>query len=356
MKFKRILITGGAGFVGSNIAIKLKEKYPDSEIFTLDNLKRRGSELNLPRFKEVGIKFIHGDIRNKEDFEELQDIDLIFECSAEPSVLAGLDNSPSYLINTNLLGTINCLEFARKNNAHFIFISTSRVYPVKTINDLKYKEEDTRFSLEDNQITTGSSTEGIAENFPLEGGRSLYGATKLCSELLIQEYIDSFGLKAIINRCGVITGPWQMGKIDQGVFVLWVAKHIFGGKLSYIGYGGEGKQVRDFIHIDDLFNILDIQINSDSTYSGGIFNIGGGKENSISLQELTKICEEVTGNILQISSIKENRPSDLISFITDSSKIRNISGWKPKKGALETVSDIAEWINDNKEQLKNILS
>lgn len=356
MRYKKILITGGAGFVGSNLAIKLKEKYSDAEIFVLDNLKRRGSELNLPRFKKAGINFIHGDIRNKEDFEEIGKIDLLFECSAEPSVLAGLDTSPSYLINTNLLGTINCLELARKNKATFIFISTSRVYPVKPINSLQFKEEKTRFSLENNQKIIGASAEGIAENFPLEGTRSLYGSTKLCSEIIIQEYMDSFGLKGIINRCGVITGPWQMGKIDQGVFVLWVARHIFGGKLSYIGYGGKGKQVRDFIHIDDLFDILDIQINDLKTYSGNIFNIGGGKENSVSLQELTEICEKTTGNKIKINSVKENRPADLISFITDCDKIKKISGWKPKKNAEKTVSDIANWINKNKEQLKDILS
>jgi CDP-paratose 2-epimerase len=211
MQYKKILITGGAGFVGSNLAIKLKEKYSDSEIFVLDNLKRRGSELNLPRFKKTGINFIHGDIRNKEDLEDIEKIDLIFECSAEPSVLAGLNTSPSYLINTNLLGTINCLELARKNKANFIFISTSRVYPVKLINDLEFEEEKTRFSFKAEQKIVGASVEGIAENFPLEGARSLYGSTKLCSEIIMQEYMDSFGLKGIINRCGVITGPWQMG-------------------------------------------------------------------------------------------------------------------------------------------------
>lgn len=356
MNYKRILITGGAGFVGSNLAIKFKEKYPEIEMFVLDNLKRRGSELNLPRLKKAGINFVHGDIRNKEDFEEIKNIDLVLECSAEPSVLAGLDTSPSYLINTNLLGTINCLEFARKNNSAFIFISTSRVYPIESINKLKYKEEETRFSLEENQEITGASNDGIAENFSLEGARSLYGSTKLCSEIIIQEYMDSFGLRAIINRCGVITGPWQMGKVDQGVFVLWVAKHIFEGKLSYIGYGGEGKQVRDFIHIDDLFDILDIQVNDLLKYNGGIYNIGGGKENSVSLLELTKICEKITGNRVKITSVKENRPADLISFITDSRKIKNISGWAPKKNAEETVSDIAKWIDDNKDQLKDILS
>lgn len=356
MRYKKILITGGAGFVGSNIAIKLKEKYPESEIFVFDNLKRRGSELNLPRLKNAKINFVHGDIRNKEDFEEIGKIDLILECSAEPSVLAGLDTSPSYLINTNLIGTINCLELARKNKSFFIFISTSRVYPIKPINNLVFNEEKTRFSLNTNQKIIGASEEGIAENFPLEGARSLYGSTKLCSEIILQEYMDSYGLRGIINRCGVITGPWQMGKIDQGVFVLWVARHIFGGKLSYIGYGGEGKQVRDFIHIDDLFDILDIQINNPDIYNGNIYNIGGGKKNSISLQELTKICEKITKNKIDITSVKENRPADLISFITDSNKIKKISGWQPKMNAEETISDIAKWISDNKEQLKNILT
>lgn len=356
MKYKKILITGGAGFVGSNLALKLKNKYPQTDIVALDNLKRRGSELNISRLKEAKINFVHGDIRCREDFEEIDKIDLILECSAEPSVLAGINSSPSYLINTNLLGTINCLEFARENRADFIFLSTSRVYPIKLINNLNFKETTNRFILESKQKIIGASKYGIAENFPLLEARSLYGATKLCSEILLQEYIDTYNLKGIVNRCGVITGPWQMGKVDQGVFVLWVARHIFGGKLSYIGYGGEGKQVRDFIHIDDLFDILDIQLNNINKFNGGIYNIGGGIKNSVSLQELTKICEEITGNKIKINSIKETRPADLKLFITDSRKIMKLTSWKPKKNIKETIIDIADWINKNKSQLKSILS
>lgn len=356
MQYKNILITGGAGFVGSNLAFKLKKRYTDSNIYILDNLKRRGSELNLKKFKGAGINFIHGDIRNKEDFEELEKIDLILECSAEPSVLAGINSSPAYLINTNLLGTINCLEFARVKKADFIFISTSRVYPIDPINKLAYEENDARFLISNKQKIRGASSAGISEEFPMDGARSLYGTTKLASELLLQEYIYNFGLKGVINRCGVITGPWQMGKIDQGVFVLWVARHIFGGSLSYIGYGGKGKQVRDFIHIDDLFDLIDIQINNIEKFNGQIYNVGGGKENSVSLQELTKICEKVTGNSIEISSVAENRPADLRFFITDCKKIKKVSNWQPKKGAEETIRDIAKWINENKEELKNILS
>jgi len=353
---QNILITGGAGFVGSNLALKLKEKYPEIKVTVLDNLKRRGSELNLPRLKEKGINFVHGDIRNKEDFEEVGKTDLILECSAEPSVLAGINSSPDYLINTNLLGTINCLEFARKNNSAFLFLSTSRVYPIDPINNLNLIEEETRFSLNDKQNSVGASGLGIAENFPLEGARSLYGTTKLCSELILQEYIYNYDLKGIINRCGVITGPWQMGKVDQGVFVLWVARHVFGGRLAYIGYGGKGKQVRDFLHIDDLFEVLDIQINDLDKFSGQVWNIGGGVENSVSLQELTKICEEVTGNKIEIAEVLEDRPADLKLFITDFSKIRNATGWEPQKDARQTIQDIYSWIKENENQLKTILS
>jgi CDP-paratose 2-epimerase len=322
----------------------------------LDNLKRRGSELNVPRLKTAGINFVHGDIRNKEDFEEIESADLILECSAEPSVLAGITSSPSYLINTNLVGTINCLEFARKNKADFVFLSTSRVYPIDPINSLNYVEEEKRFNLAEKQEISGASPEGIAENFPLDQARSLYGTTKLCSELILQDYIYNYGIRGVINRCGVITGPWQMGKVDQGVFVLWVARHIFGGKLSYIGYGGAGKQVRDFIHIDDLFDILDIQLNDIEKFNGGVFNIGGGLKNSVSLRELTEICEKVTGNKIKIDSETESRSADLKLFITDCRKIKKLTGWSPKKNVEETISDIAEWINENKESLKQILT
>ncbi|MDD3887309.1 MAG: NAD-dependent epimerase/dehydratase family protein [Patescibacteria group bacterium] len=354
--YKNILITGGAGFVGSNLALKLKNKYSKTNIFVLDNLKRRGSELNILRLAKQNIKFIHGDIRCKEDFDEIPRIDLILECSAEPSVLAGINSSPDYLINTNLLGTINCLEFARKNDANFLFLSTSRVYPIETINKLNYIESKDRFDLSNKQKIKGASKFGIAENFPINGSRSLYGATKLCSEILLQEYVANYGIKGIINRCGVITGPWQMGKVDQGVFVLWAARHIFGGKLSYIGYGGQGKQVRDFIHINDLFDIIDIQLNSIDKFNGEVYNIGGGAKNSVSLKELTTICQKITGNKIKIDSTKETRPTDLKLFITDSRKIMKLADWKPKKDIKETMTDIVKWINENKNQLKAILS
>ncbi len=259
MSHRSVLVTGGAGFVGSNLAIMYKRRYPETRVSVLDNLRRRGSELNIPRLRQSGIEFIHGDIRNREDFPEFE-AGLILECSAEPSVLAGYSGSPRYLLNTNLIGTLNCLELARKQGADFVFLSTSRVYPIQALRSLNYSEAGTRFVLADEQPYPGASALGISEDFPLRGSRSLYGATKLASELFVEEYGAAFDLKTVVNRCGVITGPWQMGKVDQGVFALWMARHYFGGELSYFGYGGTGKQVRDFLHITDLFELADTQI------------------------------------------------------------------------------------------------
>lgn len=356
MTYKNILVTGGAGFVGSNLAIKLKLDYPKLKITCLDNLKRRGSELALPRLREAGVEFRHGDIRNPEDLQ-VDEADLILECSAEPSVLAGIHSSPAYVINTNLLGTVNCLEQARRHKADILFLSTSRIYPMDKLNQLEYKESSTRFELLEDQTLPGASSKGISERFPLAGPRSFYGATKLASELIINEYSESYKVRAIINRCSVITGPWQMGKIDQGVFVLWLAKHYYKKPLAYIGYGGTGKQVRDFIHIDDLYRAVKVQLDNFDDYAGTeVYNIGGGLANSVSLQELTKLCEEVTGHKVKIESIKENRPADVRIYYTDSSKFLKKSGLSWQKDISTMVQDVYGWIRDNEIALKPLLS
>ncbi|QHV93646.1 NAD-dependent epimerase/dehydratase family protein [Spirosoma endbachense] len=351
----KLLITGGAGFVGSSLAIALKKNYPDYQIFALDNLKRRGSELSLARLKAAGIDFVHGDIRNKEDFDSLPSVDTVIEASAEPSVLAGLDGTPDYLINTNLFGTVNCLNYALKHKANFIFLSTSRVYPIRTIETLNFEEAETRFVLTDDQPVAGVSSRGIAENFPLDGARSLYGTTKLASELLIQEYNEFYGLKTVINRCGVITGPWQMGKVDQGVMVLWIAKHYFEQQLAYIGYGGTGKQTRDMLHIDDLYRLIDWELHNLDKVNGDILNAGGGVQSSASLQELTKICQEITGKTIPIKEVTENRAADIRLYITDNTNVTAKTGWSPQLGIREIVTDIHAWLDANRAALEPIL-
>ena len=304
LRYETMLITGGAGFIGSNLAVSFKKKYPALRVIAFDNLKRRGSELNIQRLKQSDVEFVHGDVRNPEDLEFGTKINLLLECSAEPSVLAGYGCSPQYLINTNLVGTINCLELARENGSDIVFLSTSRVYPYTAINDIKTTEMETRFAWnkEQGRHLSGWSENGIDVDFPLNGVKSMYGATKLCSEIILLEYLKMYGVRGVINRCGVIAGPWQFGKADQGVFMLWMLAHYFKNPLKYIGFGGKGKQVRDLLHVDDLFDLLDLQIASMDNITGEIYNIGGGAAISLSLRETTKLCENITGNKIEIKS------------------------------------------------------
>ena len=351
----KIVITGGAGFVGSTLCLQLKIKYPNYQIIAFDNLKRRGSELNLIDLKTAGIEFIHGDIRNNEDLASLETFDVLIEASAEPSVTAGLDSDPTYVINNNLYGSINCFNACIKNKAKLIFLSTSRVYPIATIENASYTEQETRFIFEDNQDLTGITTKGISEKLSLDGARSFYGTTKLASEMFINEYAAFYGLKAAITRFGVIAGPRQMGKTDQGVVTLWMAKHFWKQSLKYIGYGGTGKQVRDILHVDDVVDLVDLQIHEIEKFEGKIYNVGGGLENSTSLQEMTVICEKISGNKINISSETETRTADLRIYITDNSKIEAETGWKPKKSVETVLKDIYNWIKQNEQQLEPIL-
>jgi CDP-paratose 2-epimerase len=272
---RRVLVTGGAGFVGSNLAVALAERRSEWEVVALDNLRRRGSELNLPRLAEAGVRFVHGDVRARADLMDLDAIDALIECSAEPSALAGLRGNASYVVDANLVGAHNCLELAARDGAQFLFLSTSRVYPYATLDRAGYREGPTRFELEPEQELPGLSGEGVSEGFPLEGPRTLYGATKLAAELLVAEYRASCGLRAAIDRCGVIAGPWQMGKDDQGVFTYWLLGHYFGRDLRYIGYGGTGKQVRDVLHVDDLADLIEDQLLRPEHWDGATVYVWG---------------------------------------------------------------------------------
>ncbi len=339
--------------MGSNLAIRLKRDRENIRVVALDNLRRRGSELNITRLRENGVEFVHGDVREKEDLNVMEKIDCILDCSAEPSVLAGYTDSPEYVVNANLIGTLNCLELARKHGSDIIFLSTSRVYPMNLINDLKFEETPTRYELID-QDMRGVSSAGLSEEFPMDGTRSLYGATKLASELIMQEYLEMYRLRGIINRCGVITGPWQMGKPEQGFVVLWVARHLFGGSLNYIGFEGNGKQVRDILDIEDLYRLLVIQIANLDELKNEIFNVGGGRERSLSLQELTILCEEATGNRIEIHQVRDTRAADIRIYISDCLKVRQRTGWVPSVQPDVIVSEIASWIRGHRIQLEHI--
>jgi len=252
--------------------------------------------------------------------------------------MAGLDN-PLYIINTNLSGTVNCLELCRKHKADIIFLSTSRVYSYKAINQVKTIETATRFEW---------SIKGISENFATCGPKTLYGATKLSSELLLEEYIANYGIKGVVNRCGVIAGPWQFGKVDQGVFTYWMLAHYFKQPLKYIGFGGGGKQVRDILHIDDLFRLIDIEVAQLPKINGKVYNVGGGRERSLSLLEATKLCQQITGNKVKIGSDLAIRPGDIKVYLSDNSRVEEELAWQPKKNSKTILVDIYSWVRKNK--------
>ncbi len=359
---KRILITGGAGFVGSSLALFLQQQYDGIEIICLDNLYRKGSELNKERIESVGITFIKGDVRNRKDFD-IAPCDLLIDAAAEPSVMAGSAGDADYVVDTNLGGTINLLETARRWNAGVIFLSTSRVYPVELLQEIRLDECDKRFEIAEKQLLSGISQRGISENFPLDilnagdyeaerAGRTFYGATKYASEIMVREYAEHFGLRTVINRCGVLAGPWQMGKVDQGVTALWVAAHIYGKKLSYIGY--KGKQVRDVLHVSDLAELIVRQIADIDNWHGDVYNVGGGREISFSLRELTDIVSTVTGQKIDIAIVNENRAGDIPLYITDITKARHKYNWQPAKKVNDIINDMARWLLDNKSVLETV--
>ena len=347
----RVLVTGGAGFIGASLATELAARHPGWEITALDNLHRRGSELNLSRLRETGVRFIHGDVREPDDIRAAGPFDALLECSAEPSALAGVDGTTGFLVRTNLLGAYHCLEEAARHTAQVIFLSTSRVYPVAALNALAHREAETRFDLLEEQETAGASAHGISERFPLQGPRTLYGASKLAAELLIAEYAETFGLPTVVNRCGVVAGPWQMGKVDQGVFTHWMLAFYYRRPLSYLGFGGTGKQVRDLLHVGDLAELVDDQLQRPAHWAGATVNVGGGAAVSLSLRETSLLCREIVGHELEIGSDPATRPGDVRIYVSDCRALERFTDWRPSHSPADVLADIYSWIHDHERSL-----
>ena len=351
-----LLIAGGAGFVGSQLAFYCKQQYPHYHIIALDNLSRNGSQLNVPRLQAAGIQFVKADTRFPEQLASLPAVDMVIDTAAEPSVLAGLDGGGlDYLIHTNFNGTVHLLDVARKHGAGFLFLSTSRVYPYTVLEQLPVQQQGLRFTLPAQGLPAGYSANGITEAASLSGVRSLYGATKLASELMVAEYGAAFGIPTLINRFGVLAGPWQMGKVDQGVTALWLAKHFYNQQLQYIGFGGQGLQVRDILHIADACRLIDYEMHHLQALQGQTFNAGGGLSSSASLAELTQYCQQLTGNTIPITSVAQNRPADIPWYITDNSAITAATGWAPQKTVPDILADTLAWMQQHAEELRPIL-
>jgi CDP-paratose 2-epimerase len=352
----KIFVTGICGFVGSVIARRIREVLPDSEVFGLDNLSRAGSEMNR-RLTAFGIRTWHGDIRSASDLESLPPVDWVIDAAALPSVLAGIDNRSSsrQLVEHNLFGTVNILEYCRRSNAGFILLSTSRVYGIRPLCELPLKIEEKRFVPRFSKIEVeGISSGGISEEFSTAAPVSLYGATKLASEVLALEYSDSFGIPVWINRCGVLAGAGQFGTAEQGIFSFWLHAWHSRESLRYIGFGGRGLQVRDVFHPEDLADLILRQVRNSETKLDRICNVGGGIEHSMSLLELSEWCTERFGPHEVISDTIDRR-FDIPWLVLDSTRARFVWNWKPRRSLLSILAEIADHAEKNPNWLERTI-
>jgi CDP-paratose 2-epimerase len=343
----KILITGICGFAGSSIAKTLLQSHSNLQIIGLDNFSRKGSELNISDLTSLEIDLIRGDIRAQSDIDGLPKVDWVIDCAANPSVLAGIDGQSSsrQLLEHNLIGTINLLEYCKNHKAGLILLSTSRVYSASELAALPVQSSEDRFELQECDVS-GTSSVGISEDFPTTAPLSLYGASKLASETLILEYGECFDFPVWINRCGVLAGGGQFGKSDQGIFSFWIHSYRERKPLKYIGFNGTGHQVRDALHPKDLVPLLSRQMLEPDWEAPKIINLGGGVENSMSLKELSTWCEDRFGQNEVLAS-QDIRPMDAPWIVLDSTVAQNAWNWQPKIGIEQILEEIVSFANDN---------
>ncbi len=342
----KILLTGACGFVGSCLARALLELRPGLEIVGLDNFIRPGSETNRAELQRLGVTLVHGDVRIPSDLDGLPCVDWIIDAAANPSVLAGVDGQVSsrQVLEHNLTSTINLLELARKQEAGFLLLSTSRLYSIKELAALPLIAEGKRFQLAANKtFPDGVSANGITESFSVAAPISLYGATKLSSEVLALEYAETLGLPVWINRCGVLAGAGQFGRADQGIVAYWINAYLRQQPLRYLGFNGKGQQVRDAFHPRDLATIVNKQlVTRDAKGHPRIVNLGGGEANSFSLAELSAWCGQRFGFAAKVAAEADPRPLDLPWIIMDSSRARQSWDWSPAVSLQEIFEEVAQ--------------
>lgn len=354
-----VLVTGGCGFIGSYVALHLREGR--HKVSVMDNLVRRGSERNIEVLSRHGVAFFHGDVRNPEDLDNLPSgIDLVCDTSAQPSVVTGYGN-PFFDINNNGIGAVRILEYARTRRIPLIFWSSNRVYSADRLNALPHRETLTRFEydldawnrLPVEQRPAGfHPVYGISEGFSIDGGQhSIYGLSKLIADAACQEYSHAFDLPIVVNRFGVISGPGQFGKTDQGWVVWWAIAHWFKLPLTYFGW--QGKQVRDVLFVDDMLSLLELQISNLEGCRGQVFNVGGGAGNSISLCEATISMQEISSRSTVVTQLDQERRGDIVLYWTDNRKAKQKLGWQPKTTLRTGFADIFEWIRANEAELRS---
>ena len=353
----KLLITGICGFVGSSLVAALQDQRELSEpltIFGIDNLSRAGSEQNRQELKRRGCKLFHGDLRLASDLEALPEFDWVIDAAANPSVLAGLDGKTSsrQILDHNLGSTINLLELCKRHRAGFMLLSTSRVYSIPPLAALPMREVNGAFTVETGQpLPKGVSERGLTEDFSTAPPVSLYGASKVASELLALEYGEAFGFPVWINRCGVLAGAGQFGRPDQGIVSYWINAWLRRRPLRYIGFGGCGYQTRDALHPRDLVPILLRQFGARSSVSTRICNLGGGEKGAFSLLQLSRWCEARFGRH-EVGVDSTPRPFDLPWVVMDSSCAAATWQWAPQTGLDSIFEEIAQHASAHPEWLE----
>lgn len=345
----KILITGICGFVGSAIAKEWLERDARLKIYGIDNLIRPGSEENRTAMQNRGVTLYHGDIRLASDFDTLPEVDWVIDAAANPSVLAGVDGNTSsrQLVEHNLWGTVNILEYCKRYDAGFIMMSTSRVYAIEPLAKLPVKTIGQSFKLIDGpDLPPGISPSGVKETFSTCAPISLYGSTKLASEVIALEYGDTFKFPVWINRCGVLAGAGQFGKADQGIFSYWINAYLRRRQLKYIGFDGNGYQVRDCLHPRDLIDLIQKQTVASQDNSTRLVNIGGGESHAMSLSELSSYCEGRFGHHTIHREVK-TRQFDIPWLIMDCQLAKKVWNWEPQTSLLDILDEIARHAEQN---------
>lgn len=366
----RILISGICGFVGSRLALALHaadDIQGDSgaqshaagaiKILGIDNLSRRGSWENLKPLREAGVQVVHGDVRSPSDVEACGAVDWIIDAAANPSVLAGTDQTTTshQLVETNVLGTVHLLEACKRHQAGFTLLSSSRVYSIPVLSGLPLRDADTAFALDPREtLPEGVSARGISESCSTSAPTSLYGATKLAAEVLALEYHYAFDFPVWINRCGLMAGASQFGRPDQGIFAYWLHSWRERQPLRYFGFGGQGYQVRDCLHPRDLAELIALQVRAvESSDAMRIVNVSGGLASARSLRQLSQWCEQRWGP-QPISKDIQQRRYDLPWLVLDHTRATETWGWTPRTSTPQILEEIADFADQNPDWLSRV--
>lgn len=334
------LITGGAGFIGSNYASRCISR--GDKIVIFDNLSRAGSKRNLAWLEETygkgSFELVVGDVRDAEAIKKAaQNASRILHLAAQVAVTTSVTD-PRSDFEINAQGTFNTLEAARLsgNKPGFLFSSTNKVYG--GMENVRVVEKETRYDYAD-------LPEGASENQLLDF-HSPYGCSKGCGDQYVRDYARIYELPTVVFRQSCIYGPRQFGVEDQGWVAWFVIAAITGRPISIYG---DGKQVRDILFVEDLCDAYDAAFQRLPQIGGQVFNIGGGRKNTISIWvEFKPILEKLLGKKLE-TTCGDWRPGDQPVFISDIRKAKELLNWNPKVGAEEGISRLFTWVKENKD-------